>query len=123
MEYFTYDSKLVSHKFLTDLETSYIEKYCFDNLYNFKQIATMLEYKHTDEAKLKMLRRYDDKINYPMFGKTHTTKARALISKPGTLNPMFGKNHSYLSKQLISDKMSKHLEGVGGQPPPMIFMI
>ena len=26
---------------------------------------------------------------------------------------MFGKKHSSLSRQLISDKMSKHLEGVG----------
>lgn len=30
-EYFTYDNKIVSHKALTDLETSYIEKYPFDN--------------------------------------------------------------------------------------------
>jgi len=114
LEYFTYDSKLVSHKSLTDLETSYIEKYCFDNLYNFKRVAnSMLGYKHTDEAKLKMLRRFEDKNNHPMSGNTHTIETRALISKPGALNPMYGKKHSSLSRQLISDKMSKHVQGVG----------
>lgn len=41
-EDFTYDNKLVSQKALTDLETSYIEKYSFDNLYNFKRTATSL---------------------------------------------------------------------------------
>jgi len=35
LEYFLYDSKAVSYIALTDLETSYIEKYSFDNLYNF----------------------------------------------------------------------------------------
>jgi group I intron endonuclease len=114
LEYFIYDSKLVSHKSLTDLETSYIEKYCFDNLYNFKRIAnSMSGYKHTDEAKLKMLRRFEDKNNHPMFGNTHTIEARELISKPGALNPMFGKKHSSLTKQLISDRMSKYAKGVG----------
>jgi group I intron endonuclease len=48
-----------------------------------------------------------------MFGKTHSTEARLLISKPGELNPMFGKQHSLLTRQIISDKMSKHPEGVG----------
>jgi GIY-YIG catalytic domain len=35
LEYFTYDSKVASHKALTDLETSYIEKYSFYRLYKF----------------------------------------------------------------------------------------
>jgi group I intron endonuclease len=57
LEYFTYDSKVTSHKALTDLETSYIEKYSFDRLYSFMRTATSLTgYKHTDEAKLKMLK-------------------------------------------------------------------
>lgn len=82
-EYFTYDNKIVSHKALTDLETSYIEKYPFDNLYNFMKTATsLLGYKHTDEAKLKMLKRFEDKSNHPMYGKSHTIDARKLISKP-----------------------------------------
>ena len=56
LEYFTYDSKVTSHKALTDLETSYIQKYPFDRLYNFMRTATSSAgYKHTDEAKLKML--------------------------------------------------------------------
>ena len=59
----------------------------------------MLGHKHTDEAKLKLLRRYEDKNSHPMLGKTHTIEARSLISKPGALNPMFGKKHSSLSRQ------------------------
>lgn len=57
LEYFTYDSKIASHKALTDLKTSYIEKYSFYRLYNFMRTATSITgYKHTDEAKLKMLK-------------------------------------------------------------------
>jgi hypothetical protein len=43
-----------------------------------------------------------------MFGKTHSTEPRMLISKSGKLNPMFGKEHSALTRQKISDRMSKH---------------
>lgn len=92
LEYFLYESKLVSNKALTDLETSYIKKYPFNNLYNFKQIATSMSgYKHTDEAKFKRLNRFENKANHPMFGKTHTAEVCALISKPDVLNPMYGK--------------------------------
>ena len=113
-EYFIYHNKVVSHKILTDLETSYIERYSFDNLYNFMRTATSLSgYKHTDEAKLKMLKRFEDKSNHPMYGKKHKINVLKLISKPGVLNPMFGKKHSDLTKQKISNKMSKHFNGVG----------
>lgn len=55
-EYFTYESKIISQKALTDLETSYINKFNFDTLYNFKATATSsLGYKHTKEARLKMV--------------------------------------------------------------------
>ena len=55
-EYFTYESKIISHKALTDLETSYINRFNFENLYNFKATATSsLGYKHTEEARLKMV--------------------------------------------------------------------
>jgi hypothetical protein len=55
-EYFTYENKIISHKALTDLETSYINKFNFDTLYNFKATATSsLGYKHTEEARLKMV--------------------------------------------------------------------
>lgn len=48
LEYFTYDSKATSHKALTDLETSYIQKYPFYRLYNFMRTATSSAgYKHT----------------------------------------------------------------------------
>lgn len=39
---FTYHSKIVSNKALTDLETSYIKKYPFDILYTFMRTATSL---------------------------------------------------------------------------------
>ena len=69
-EYFTYESKIISDKALTDLETSYINRGLrplnFDNLYNFKAIATSsLGYKHTEEARLKMVDYYKDKNNHP----------------------------------------------------------
>lgn len=48
-----------------------------------------------------------------MYGKTHSAEIRKLISKPGELNPMFGKKHSLLIRQSMSDKKSKHPEGVG----------
>jgi len=57
--------------------------------------ATSIEgYEHTDEAKLKMLKRFDNISNHPMYGKSHEEETLKLISKPGELNPMFGKKHS-----------------------------
>lgn len=113
-EYFTYESKVISSKALTDLETSYISKFNFKTLYNYKAIATSsLGYKHTEEARLKMIEYYKDKNNHPMFGKTHTEEALRLISKPGELNPMFGKNHSESSKAIMSVKKNKYPSGVG----------
>lgn len=51
-EYFTYESKIVSSKALTDLETSYISKFNFNTLYNFKVIATSsLGYKRARAVK------------------------------------------------------------------------
>lgn len=41
-EYFIYDSKGVSQKALTNLETSYIDKYPFHGLYNFIKTTTSL---------------------------------------------------------------------------------
>jgi|SRR6186713_999983 len=113
-EYFTYESKIISSKALTDLETSYISKFKFNTLYNFKVTATSsLGYKHTEEARLKMVEFYKDKSNHPMFGKTHNKEALALISKPGELNPMFGKKHSESAKAIMSDKKNKYTLGVG----------
>lgn len=113
-EYFTYHSKVISNKALTDLETSYIKLYPFDNLYNFMRTATSLVgYKHTDEARLKMLKRFEDKFNHPMYGKKHSDNARKLISKPGELNAMYGKTHSIATKEIISNKLSKYPNGIG----------
>lgn len=103
-EYFSYVDKTTSHKLLTDLETSYINKFDFDTLYNFKALATsMLGYKHTEEEKW-----LEDKDNHPMFGKTHTEEALELISKPGKLNPMYGKNHSEETKVIMSERKNKY---------------
>lgn len=113
-EYFTYKSKVISHKSLTDLETSYIKKFNLDTLYNYTDTATGLTgYKHSNEAKSKMMERYEDKSNHPMFGKTHSKESLVLISKPGELNPMFGKKHTESTKNKISSKMSKYPSGVG----------
>ena len=113
-EYFTYESKIISSKALTDLETSYIKKFNFDTLYNFKSNATSsLGYKHTEEARLKMTEYYKNKTNHPMFGKTHTKKALALISKPGVLNPMFGIKHSEVTRFILSERKNKYALGVG----------
>ena len=56
---------------------------------------------------------YKDKNNHPMFGKTHTEEALALISKPGELNPMFGRKHSEATKASMSVKKNKYPLGVG----------
>lgn len=70
-------------------------------------------YKHTEQAKLKMVEFFKDKSNHSMFGKTHTKEVIALISKPGKLNPMFGKNHSEETKSIMSEKKNKYSLGVG----------
>ena len=88
-EYFTYESKIVSYKSLTELETSYLSKFPKETLYNFSLVAhNNLGYKHTEESKLK-------------------------ISKPGELNPMFGKNLSEETRAIISEKKNKNPLGVG----------
>jgi group I intron endonuclease len=70
MNILQYKSKIINNKALTDLESSYINKFEFDTLYNLKVIATsMLGYKHTEEARKKMIEFFKDKNNHPMFGK------------------------------------------------------
>ena len=102
------ENKATSFKLLTDLETMYIKNFEFSNLYNFMKNATSLEgYKHTDEAKEKMVKRFEDKINHPFWGKHHNEKSKSLISKPGELNPMFGKTHSEKTRDLIRSKKKK----------------
>lgn len=113
-EYFSYETKILSNEGLTKLETSYIKAFDFSTLYNMKREASsMLGYKHTDEAIQKMIERYKDKTNHPMFGKSHSEEVLKLISKPGELNPMFGKKHSDNTKELMAKKRNKYLNGVG----------
>ena len=113
-EYFSYEDKIISNNALTELETSYIQRFNFDSLYNFMRTATNLSgYKHTEEAKLRMILRLEDKRNHPMFGKTHNKKPLALISKPGELNPMYGKKHSETTKKIMSERRNKYPNGVG----------
>jgi group I intron endonuclease len=65
-EYFTYVDKTTSFKLLTELETMYIKKFNFSNLYNFLENASSSEgYKHTDVAKQKMVKRLENKTNHP----------------------------------------------------------
>jgi len=71
---------------------------------------SLMGYNHTDEAKLKMLKRLKDKYNHLVYGKTHTDAVRKLISKPGKLNPMPGRRHGDTTKIIISDKLSKYLK-------------
>lgn len=112
-EYFSYENKLISHENLVQLETNYIQAFDFSTLYNMKKIAnSSLGYKHTDEAIQKMIDRFKDKNNHPMFGKTHSEEVLKLISKPGNLNPMFGKTHNDKTKALMSLKKNKHINGV-----------
>ena len=88
-EYFSYESRIISHKSLTELETSYLSKFKLETLYNFSLIAhNNLGYKHTNESKLK-------------------------ISKPGDLNPMFGKIHSEETKDKMRKRKNKYPLGVG----------
>nr|ABU24266.1 GIY-YIG endonuclease [Hypocreales sp. IMI 338019R] len=113
-EYFTYETKILHHDALTQLETNYIQAFDFSTLYNMKRIATSsFGYKHTDEAIPKMIERFKDKNNHPMFGKTHSEEVLRLISKPGDLNPMFGKTHTDKAKKLMSIKKNKYINGVG----------
>jgi len=82
-EYFSYETKILSNESLTKLETSYIKAFDFSTLYNMKREASsVLGYKHTDEAIQKMIERYKDKTNHPMFGKSHSEEVLKLISKP-----------------------------------------
>jgi hypothetical protein len=100
-EYFSYESRIISHKYLTELETSYLSKFKIvrapqvaglaplETLYNFSLIAhNNLGYKHTNESKLK-------------------------ISKPGNLNPMYGKTHSEATKDEMRKRKNKYPLGVG----------
>ena len=88
-EYFSYESRIISHKSLTELETSYLSKFKLDTLYNFSLIAhNNLGYKHTNESKLK-------------------------ISKPSILNPMYGKTHSEATKDMMRKRKNKYPLGVG----------
>lgn len=113
-EYFTYENKENSNKLLTDLETSYIKKFNFSTLYNYMQTATSLQgYKHSEEAKLKMIKRLENKVNHPFWGKHHDNETKLLISKPGALNPMYGKTHSNDTRDLMREKKKKYTNGIG----------
>lgn len=92
----------------------YIRKCKFNDLYNFLENASSSQgYKHTDEARQKMVKRLEDKNNHPFWGKHHYDKTKSLISKPGVLNPIFGKTHSEETKKLMRSKRVKYPNGVG----------
>jgi group I intron endonuclease len=113
-EYFTFQSKKLSSKALIDLEKNYISKFDFNSLYNLKSIgASILRYKHTEEAKQKKIDYWKDKTNLPTFTKKHKTKTFALINKSSILNPMNVKNQSEDTKKKIDKARSKYPLGVG----------
>ena len=92
-------------------EQYYLDNFDFD--YNVLEKAdSIFGYKHTEEARLKMVNHYKDKNNHHMFGKTHSEEALALISKPGELNPMFGRKHSEATRASMSKKKNKYPLGV-----------
>ena len=91
-EYFSYETKIIDNKDLTDLDTSYIKAFDFTTLYNFKSEAiSMLGYKDTEEAKQKMIEYFKDKNNHPIYAK----------------------NRSEETKKIMSIKKNKYLKGVG----------
>ena len=113
-KFFSYVNKKISHKLLTELETLYIKAFDFSILYNMKAYATsMLGSKHSDKTLQKMIERFKDKTNHPMYNKKHGKEVLALISKPGILNPMYGKKHSDITKSLMASKKNKYANGVG----------
>jgi len=57
----------------------------------------MLGYRHTPGALLKMIKRFKNKINHPMYGKTDTEEAKNLIRKLGEKIQCLVKN---IQKQL-----------------------
>jgi len=68
----------------------------------------MLGYKHTLEAKQKMIDRYK-KYKHPFLGKKHTlfTIEKISLSSQGSNNGMFGKKHTNKAKNKISLAISK----------------
>lgn len=94
---------------LIDFENKYISYFKPMNLYNLKLIASsMLGYKHTIEARQKMIDRFKN-FRHPMLGKNHSEEAKNKIklATKGCRNPMYGRKHKEISKELISSALSK----------------
>jgi group I intron endonuclease len=86
-------------KTLLKLEDEYLLKY--KPAYNILTSAhSMLGYKHTDDAKLKMSL-YNRKENHPLWGKTHNddTKLKMSLAQQGDKNTMFNKTHSLETRE------------------------
>lgn len=95
---------------ILNMESTYISSVPASMLYNIKMSGTsMWGYKHTPEAIAKMVDRFTDKSNHPMFGKHHGPDTLARISKPGPLNPMYGVSHTQATRDLISAKLSRQV--------------
>jgi group I intron endonuclease len=71
--YIVFESYMINHGIsLIDLETKYISYFKPISLYNFKSTAiSMLGYKHTFEARQKMINRFKNSA-HPMLGKNHS---------------------------------------------------
>ena len=122
-EYFTYESKIISQKALTDLETSYILRFNFDSLIILKlqpQVLWVIYIQKRQDQRWGITIKI--KIIILCLGETHTEEALALISKPGKLNPMFGLKHSEATKAVMSDKKNKYPLGVGLYSRPLAYL-
>jgi len=108
--YIVFESYMINQEIsLIDLETKYISYVKSLCLYNLKSTATsMLGYKHTLEARQKMVNRFKNSA-HPMLGKNHSEEARLKIklATRGCRNPMYGRKHKNITKELISFALSK----------------
>jgi hypothetical protein len=91
---------------LTDIETTVISAFPFSSLFNFKKEAnSMLGYKHTKQAIEKMKSRFVNKINHPMFGKTHN---KVSIRPLGLYDVNFNIIEKYSNQIELANKFSVH---------------
>src|SRR6266702_778417 len=100
---------------LTNIETAVISAFPFSSLFNFKKEAnSMLGYKHTKQAIEKMKSRFVNKINHPMFGKSHSEYTKILMSIKKSIRPLglYDENFNIIEKYSnqieLANKFSVH---------------
>jgi len=134
--YSNFTLKILEYCDATQADLLKREQYYIDKLnpeYNIlKTAGTSLEFKHSDETRVKMSNSRTGEKN-PMFGLKHSDEIRAKISnslvgernpmfgKIGSQNPRFGKQHSSETRAKISIfKAGKpRPQGAGKSPQPV----